>query len=61
MTMRFDEDELVILQNALNYVLNAVDLEEFSTLIGAEREEAERVLERMARRSTRRRHKDNGD
>ena len=61
MTMRFDDDEILILQNALNYVCHAIDLEEFSTLIGAEREEAERVLERMVRRSVRRRHKENGD
>ena len=60
MTMRFDEDELVILQNALNYVCNAVDLEEFSTLIGAEREDAERLLERLAHRADLRRH-DEGD
>lgn len=61
MTMRFDEDELVILQNALNYVCNAVDLEEFSTLIGAEREEAERLLERLAHRRSRARHGEDGD
>jgi hypothetical protein len=37
-------DELLILSNALNEVCNGLDIPEFATRIGAEREDALRLL-----------------
>ena len=43
-TLQFTEDELHILNNALNEVCNGLDLWEFSTRMGAERGEVQRLL-----------------
>jgi hypothetical protein len=40
-------DELVILNNALNEVCNALDITEFSTRMGAELEEARNLLRQI--------------
>ena len=40
----FTDNELVILQNALNEVCNGIDIPEFATRLGANRDEALRLL-----------------
>ncbi len=40
-------DELLMLSNALNEVCNALDVPEFATRMGVEREEALRLLEKI--------------
>jgi hypothetical protein len=42
--LTFTNVELVILQNALNEVCNGLDIPEFSTRLGADRNEAMRLL-----------------
>lgn len=42
--LNFTSTELVILQNALNEVCNALDIPEFSTRLGANRDEAMKLL-----------------
>lgn len=46
--LRLTRDELVVLANALNTVCNAVDLPEFTTLLGVNRSEAEALLADLA-------------
>lgn len=48
-TFALDEDELLILNNALNEVCNGVDIDdfEFSARIGVDREEARALLRRV--------------
>jgi hypothetical protein len=46
-TLRFSEEELYILNNALNEVCNGLHISEFSTRMGAEREEALQQLEQI--------------
>ena len=43
-TIRFTDEELYILNNALNEVCNGLDVQDFSTRMGAEREEASDLL-----------------
>jgi len=42
-------DEIGLLTNALNYVCNGIALDEFETLFGGTRREAERLLDKLAR------------
>lgn len=42
--LRLGRDELAVIANALNYVCNAIDLPEFPTLFGVDREEADVLL-----------------
>jgi len=46
-TVTFTSEELRILVNSLNEVCNALDLEEFSTRMGAELDEVERLLKML--------------
>lgn len=46
--LRLTRDELVVLANALNTVCNAVDLPEFTTLLGVDQSEAEALLADLA-------------
>jgi len=46
-TIEFSDDELYILNNALNEVCNALAIPEFSTRMGAEREDASDLLEQI--------------
>jgi hypothetical protein len=41
--VRMSRDEMTLLNNALNEILNGLDIEEFATRVGASREEAERL------------------
>ncbi len=41
------QQELIALNNALNYVLNGIDLPEFSTLIGTDRKQAATLLKEL--------------
>jgi hypothetical protein len=43
----FTEAELVLLNNALNEVLNGLDVPEFDTRLGASRQEAEELLKQI--------------
>lgn len=43
-TLKLTTAELVILNNALNEVLNGMETEEFNVRIGTQMEEAERLL-----------------
>jgi len=42
-------DELGLLMNALSYVCHGVALDEFETLFGGTRHEAEQLLDRLAK------------
>jgi hypothetical protein len=42
--LRISDDELMMLNNALNEVCNGFDLDEFETRIGASRERASELL-----------------
>ena len=46
--LQVDCSELVILNNALNEICNGIDVEEFSTRMGATREAAELMLRRIS-------------
>jgi hypothetical protein len=46
-TIELSPGELVIIVNALNEVCNGLDLPDFSTRIGADRQAAERLLAEM--------------
>jgi hypothetical protein len=46
-TIQVTPHELVILNNALNEVCNALDIEEFSTRMGAEEPQAEKLMEQV--------------
>jgi hypothetical protein len=48
-TVALSRDDLLLLINALNYVTHGAELPEFATLMGATREEAARLLKRLAR------------
>jgi hypothetical protein len=39
--LRVTQDELILLNNALNEIVNGLDIEEFATRVGASRDEAE--------------------
>lgn len=45
--IRFSPDELLLLNNALNEVCNGLDLDEFSTRMGAELEDVEKLLQQI--------------
>jgi len=45
----FSNDELVILNNALNEICNGVDIPQFQTRVGYSRERVEDLLEQMNR------------
>lgn len=45
--IRLSTDELLILNNALNEVCNALDIPEFSTRMGAELEEVKSLLRQI--------------
>ena len=47
--LRIGRDELVVIANALNYVCNAIDLTEFPTLFGVDRDEADALLADVGR------------
>lgn len=47
--LRLRRDELVVIANALNYVCNAIDLPEFPTLFGVDREEADALFADVGR------------
>jgi len=46
-TIRLTLDELYALNNALNEVCNALDIQEFSTRMGVERDEAATLLDQI--------------
>lgn len=46
-SVSFTEAELVLLNNALNEVLNELDVSEFSTRLGNSRQEAEELLHQI--------------
>jgi hypothetical protein len=48
-TLKLSQDELLLLNNALNEVCNGVHIDdaEFSTRLGASRNDARRLLERI--------------
>lgn len=46
-SVSFTEAELVLLNNALNEVLNGLDIPEFSTRLGNSRQEAEELLHQI--------------
>lgn len=48
-TIRLSKEELVILNNALNEVCNGLDLNEFSTRMGAERENVDELLSEIGK------------
>lgn len=45
--VELDEDELLILNNSLNEVCHGLDLFEFQTRMGAEREQVEGLLDEI--------------
>lgn len=47
--VRFSNDELILISNALNEVCNGVEIDdaEFATRLGADREEVRRLLENL--------------
>jgi hypothetical protein len=45
--IRFSNDELVILNNALNEICNGVDIPQFETRVGYSRERVEALLEQI--------------
>lgn len=45
--IRFSPDELLLLNNALNEVCNGLDIDEFSTRMGAELEDVEKLLQQI--------------
>lgn len=45
--IRFSNDELLILNNALNEVCNALDLAEFSTRMGSELADVDKLLRQI--------------
>ena len=47
-TMRLSEGEVYILKNALNEVCNGIDVPEFQTRMGVERDEVEALLGQMS-------------
>jgi hypothetical protein len=44
---RLNEAELSLLNNALNEILNGIDIEEFETRLGASRRESRALLEEI--------------
>ena len=46
-TILLSDEELLIVNNALNEICNGIDVPEFATRIGVERSEAERLLEQI--------------
>jgi len=46
-TIALTDQELTIINNALNEICNGIDVPEFATRIGADREEAEQLLEQI--------------
>lgn len=46
-SVSFAEAELVLLNNALNEVLNGLDISEFGTRLGASRQETEELLHQI--------------
>ena len=48
-TISLSKEELVILNNALNEVCNGLDLNEFSTRMGAERENVDELLSEIGK------------
>jgi hypothetical protein len=47
--LEVSQDELVMLNNALNEVLHGIDIPEFHARIGAERDAAEKLLAEVGR------------
>jgi hypothetical protein len=47
-SVSFTEAELVLLNNALNEVLNSLDVPKFDTRLGASRQEAEELLHQIS-------------
>ena len=45
--IRFSNDELIILNNALNEICNGVDIPQFETRVGYPRERVEALLEQI--------------
>jgi hypothetical protein len=46
-TIVLSDEELTIINNALNEICNGIDVPEFATRIGADRKEAEQLLEQI--------------
>lgn len=47
-SVSFTEAELILLNNALNEVLNGLEVHEFGTRLGASRQEAEELLRQIS-------------
>lgn len=47
-TLKFTPDELLIVNNALNETLNGIDVQEFSTRIGASESDVAKLLKAIS-------------